>query len=187
MNNNDARILMLINDDRRFEEGFSLLVSSYQEKLYWHIRRMVHFHEDADDVLQNTFIKVFKHIKGFKSDSRLYTWLYRIASNESINHLQKQKKHASTDLGAHLTDLGERLKADSYFDAEQAQIILAQAIESLPEKQRVVFNMRYFDELSYKDIAEILETSVGALKASFHHAMKKVESYITDNIDYVEG
>lgn len=183
----ESQILQMIRDDQSFDRGFSMLVKNYQEKLYWHIRRMVHFHEDADDVLQNTFIKVFKNIKGFKGESKLYTWLYRIASNEAISYINKNKKHQSLDMESHLTHLENKLKADEYFNSEKAQIVLVKAIEHLPEKQRVVFNMRYYDELSYKDISEILETSVGALKASFHHAVKKIESFITQNIDHVKA
>ncbi len=175
----------MIANDQNFDRGFKLLVTEYQERLYWNVRRMVHFHEDADDVLQNTFIKIFKNIKGFKSESKLYTWMYRIAHNEAISFLNKKKKHKVLELEDHLEFWENKLKADNYFNAEEAQIILVKAIETLPEKQKIVFNMRYFDELSYADISEILSTSVGALKASFHHAVKKIENYLEDNIDYV--
>lgn len=151
--------------------------------MYWHIRRQVHFHEDADDVLQNTFIKVFKNIKGFEGKSKLYTWMYRIATNESINYINKNKKYKvyQEENDKLILDL----KADTYFDGDNAKALLIQAIEKLPAKQKTVFNMRYFENLSYQDISEILETSVGALKASYHHAMKKVESFLKENYHYV--
>ena len=181
----DKEILALIKSDESFERGFQILVSTYKERLYWHIRRIVHFHDDADDVLQNVFIKVFKNIKGFEAQAKLYTWMYRIATNESITFINKRKKQQV--LGQeHLEHLSERLRADSYFDAEEANIKLVQAIETLPEKQKLIFNMRYYDEMPYGEISSILDTSVGALKANFHHALKKVEAYLKDNLEYVE-
>jgi RNA polymerase sigma-70 factor (ECF subfamily) len=147
---------------------------------------MVSFHDDANDVLQNTFIKVYKSIHSFKGESKLYTWLYRIATNESINFLNKHKRRA-VDLNSEgVKSLENRLQADSYFDEELVYVELQKAISLLPEKQKAVFSMRYYDELSYKDISEILDTSVGALKASYHHAVKKIESYLKDKISYVE-
>jgi len=187
MHSSDEKILMLINNDNSFDRGFELLVKSHQEKLYWHIRRMLHVHEDADDVLQNTFIKVFKSIKGFSGKSKLYTWLYRIATNEALTHLKKKKKKFATNSDGELLELENMLKADTYFDSDNAQLLLKKAIDRLPEKQKIVFNMRYYDEMSYNDISEALETSTGALKASFHHAIKKVEDYLKDNMDYVYG
>ena len=182
--NKDIEILELIADEKSFEKGFYLLVEEYKERLYWHIRRMVHFHEDADDVMQNVFIKVFKNIKGFEGKSKLYTWIYRIATNETISFLNKKKK--TQNVGEdHLEHLSNQLKADVYFDAEDASIKLKQAIETLPEKQRMIFNMRYYEEMSYKEISAILETTTGSLKASFHHAMKKVENYLIKNIQNV--
>ncbi len=181
----DHKILELISIDKSFDKGFEMLVVQYQERLYWHIRRIVHFHEDADDVVQNTFIKVFKHIKSFKSQSKLYTWLYRIASNEAITFLNKRNKTLHQNFDNKNLDLEQKLKSDPYFDADEAQLKLLMAIELLPEKQKLVFNMRYYDEMPYEDISAILEVSKGALKASFHHAMKKVELYLKQNIDYV--
>jgi RNA polymerase sigma-70 factor (ECF subfamily) len=181
----DEKILAQLSDDRSFEKAFEALVIKYQEKLYWHIRRLVHFHEDADDVIQNTFIKVFKNIKSFRSDSKLYTWLYRIASNEAITFLNKKKKKASQSLDDEISHLAERLRSDEFFDGDQAQLLLAKAIEFLPERQKLVFNMRYYDELAYDDMSEILQVSSGALKASYHHAVKKVENYLKLNADYV--
>jgi len=177
----DQEILQMIASDQHFDQGFRHLVSQNQERLYWNIRRLVHLHEDADDVLQNVFIKVFKNIKGFKGDSKIYTWLYRISTNEALSFLKKKKRNSTDD------DLSvfEVLKTDVYFDGDEAILHLKEAIELLPEKQRTVFNMRYYDELSYKDISEILETSVGSLKASYHHAAKKVENYLKENISHV--
>lgn len=185
MDTTDTQILHLILNDHTFDQGFKKLVLKHQEKLYWHIRRIVHFHDDADDVLQNTFIKVFKNIKGFKGDSKLYTWMYKIASNEAISFINKKNNKRSEVLEDHLEYLENRLKADNYFNSENAQILLTKAIETLPAKQRLVFNMRYFEALSYKDISEINNTSIGSLKASFHHAVKKIEQYLSDNLDYV--
>lgn len=177
MNAVDKDILRLI-DSGKIDQGFDILMNEYRKQLYWHIRRMVTFHEDADDVLQNTFIKIYQNIHKFKADSKLYTWMYRIATNESLNHLRKQKKQTNESDG--LVELEQRLKADVYFDEQAAYVALQKAISLLPDKQKAVFNMRYFDELSYKEMAEILETSVGSLKASYHHAVKKVENYLSN-------
>jgi len=154
------------------EQGFRLLMVTYQERLYAHIRRMVNEHEDANDVLQNTFIKVFRSIERFQGNSQLYTWLYRIATNETITFLNKKKKKSTTSIDNEELNIANRLSADSYFDGESAQRSLKRALESLPEKQKLVFNMRYYDEMPYQVISEVLETSVGALKASYHHAVK---------------
>lgn len=181
----DEAILDLISKGQS-DAGFQQLVGKYQEKLYWHIRRMVCFHDDANDVLQNTFIKVYKSIHAFKKESKLYTWLYRIATNESINYLNKHKRRA-VDLDSEgLKSLENRLSADSYFDEERVYMELQKAISLLPEKQKAVFSMRYYDELSYKDMSEILGTSTGGLKASYHHAVKKIESYLKEKVSYVE-
>jgi len=179
----DTKILELILTDKTFDEGFEKLVIKYQEKLYWHIRRMVHFHEDADDVIQNSFIKVFKNIKAFQNKSKLYTWIYRIATNEAITFLNKKKKSKSFIEDVDI--LEQKLVADKYFDGDAAELKLVKAIELLPEKQKLVFRMRYYQEVPYKEMSEILETSVGALKASYHHAVKKIENYLKDEINYV--
>ncbi len=160
------------------EEAFKLIITTYQEKLYWHIRRMVHFHDDADDVVQNTFIKVWKNLDKFKRQSKLYTWLYRIATNESLTFLQKKKKKGTVALETDDYDLSAELKADPYFEGDDIQIKLQQAIESLPEKQKVVFTLRYYEEMKYDDMSQVLDTSVGALKASYHHAVKKIEKFL---------
>ena len=159
-------------------QAFEVLVSTYKERLYWHIRRIVLNHDDADDVLQNTFIKVYRNIEGFKGESKLFSWMYRIATNESLSFLkQKAKKQGFTD-----TEFQERaiknLEADVYFEGDEIQLKLQKAIATLPDKQKLVFNMRYFEELKYEEISAILETSVGGLKASYHIAVKKVEDYL---------
>lgn len=172
----DIEILGLVQANKN--AGFRILMQQYQEQIYWHIRRIVTLHEDADDVVQNTFIKVYKNIEGFKSQSKLYTWIYRIATNESITYLNKRNRKRTESIDDGGVSLENRLKADDYFDGDEAQLILLQAIIKLPAKQKAVFNMRYFEEKSYKDMSDIMETSVGALKASYHHAVKKIEESI---------
>ena len=167
-----------LKDPQTRDASFRTLVETHKERLYWHIRKMVLNHEDTDDVLQNTFIKVFKHIDGFKGDSKLYSWMYRIATNESINFLNNKANQMHIDMQTLQEQRVENLKADVYFDGNEIQLKLQRAIVSLPHKQQLVFNMRYFDELKYEEISEILDTSVGALKASFHHAKKKIESIL---------
>ena len=161
------------------EKAFRELISLYKERLYWHIRKIVISHDDTDDVLQNTFIKVFNNINNFKGDSKLYSWMYRIATNESITHLNKKAKINKIDNPTLQLQMVENLQADVYFDGDEIQIKLQKALATLPEKQRLVFNMKYFDNMKYNDISEILDTSVGALKASYHHARKKIEKYLT--------
>jgi RNA polymerase sigma-70 factor, ECF subfamily len=174
----DDQILSLLKNEASYEKGFRALMEKYQERLYWHIRKMVYEHDDANDVIQNTFIKVYRSIERFEGKSQLYTWLYRIATNESITFINKKKNKPTSSIDDGETNLSNRLKADEYFDGDEIQMQLQLALETLPEKQRMVFNMRYFDEMSYADISEILETSVGALKASYHHAAKKIENYL---------
>lgn len=162
------------------ERAFKMLVEHYKERLYWHIRRIVLDHDDTDDVLQNTFIKVYRNIQSFKEDSAIYTWMYRIATNEALSFLQKRAKFYGTTNNELQQRMMENLKADVYFDGDEIQMKLQRAIATLPEKQRLVFNMKYFEELKYEDMASILDTSVGALKASYHHAVKKIETQLTD-------
>ena len=168
----------MLQNGQNVEKGFKLLMLKYQERLYWQIRRLVLEHEDANDVIQNTLIKVFRNIQKFKGDSQLYTWMYRIATNEAITFLNKKQKKTTTSIDSEELNISNRLKADVYFDGDEAQIRLQQALVGLPEKQRLVFNMRYYEEKSYQDISDILGTSVGALKASYHHAVKKIELHI---------
>jgi RNA polymerase sigma-70 factor, ECF subfamily len=172
----DNEILALMKgDNRAFERGFRLLMSKYKERLYWHIRRLVTTHDDADDVLQNTFIKVYRGILQFEGKSQLYTWLYRIATNEALTFLQSQQRHASSSIDEPQSVVTSRLKADEWFDGDEIQIKLQQSIAQLPEKQRIVFSLRYYQEMPYEEMSAMLDTSVGALKASFHHAVKKIE------------
>ena len=174
----ENKILTLLSTNDGYERGFSLLVKTYQERLYWHIRGMVGQHDDADEVLQKTFIKVFKGIAGFQRNSKLYTWLYRIASNESLSFLAKKQKNILLSIDDNESSDAYKLSADTYIDNSETDKLLGDAIATLPEKQRQVFLLRYYDEMSYQDIAEISGTSVGALKASYHHAANKIENYI---------
>lgn len=176
-------ILSQLRKPQSFEKGFRFLVQTYQERLYWHIRKLVNLQDDTDEVLQNTFIKVYRGITKFRGDAQLYTWMYRIATNEALTFLKKKKKHATVDLDNEESGLMESLEADKYFDGDRATVLLQEALEQLPEKQRQVFVFRYYDELSYKEISEIVDTSVGGLKASYHHAVKKIEIYLRENID----
>ena len=166
-------------DPKTQNVAFQKLLSDYQRPLYHHIRNIVLNHDDADDVLQNTFIKVFRYLKDFKGESKLYSWMYRIATNEAITFIhQKAKRNGMTSEALQSTIVGN-LKADSYFDGNEIQLKLQKAIVLLPEKQQLVFKMKYFEEIKYEDLSEILGTSVGALKASYHHAVKKIEKYMT--------
>lgn len=174
----DSEILQKFSQERTRNEAFNLLLLKYQQKIYWHIRRLVINHDDADDLVQEVFVKVWKHLGNFRSDSQLYTWLYRIATNECITFLNKKKNQNNIPLDDVAFELSESLHDSNYFDGNKAQLRLQQALLTLPEKQRLVFNMKYFDDLKYEEISEILGTSVGALKASFHLAVKKIESYI---------
>ncbi len=173
-------IAELINPKTQ-NEAFQKLLCEYQKPLYNHIRNIVLNHDDTDDVLQNTFIKIFQNLKNFKGESKLFSWMYRIATNEAITFLnQKAKKNNSTseELQSKIVD---NLKADSYFDGDEIQFKLQKAIAGLPEKQQLVFKMKYFEEIKYEDMSEILGTSVGALKASYHHAVKKIEEFMNGN------
>ncbi|MBD1261137.1 RNA polymerase sigma factor [Maribacter polysiphoniae] len=174
----------LLDELRRpetLDKAFEVLVNTYKERLYWHIRRIVLNHDDSDDVLQNTFIKVYKNINGFKGESQLYSWMYRIATNESLTFLKKK----SNKMGISDAELQDRmvsnLQADVYFDGDEIQIKLQEAIARLPEKQKLVFNMKYFQEMKYEEISGILHTSVGGLKASYHLAVKKLEAFLKED------
>lgn len=177
----DSDIIRLYKAGSR-EEAFNHIVKNYGERLYWHIRRLVLVHEDADDLLQNTFVKAWNALEGFRSESGLYTWLYRIATNETLTFLNKQ--HPGTiSLSEEPERVGNLLKTDRNFDGDKLQIALQQAIATLPPKQRVVFTMRYYDETPYEKMSKILGTSVGALKASYHHAYNKVLEFVKQRID----
>jgi len=167
-----------LKDVQTKEKAFRVLITKYKERLYWHIRKIVISHDDADDVLQNTFIKIFKGIDSFKQDSKLYSWMYRIATNESITFLNKRAKERMLDIAEIKQDLATSLSSDNWFSGDEIQLLLQKAVATLPEKQQLVFNMKYFDNMKYDQISEILETSVGGLKASYFHAVKKIEHYI---------
>lgn len=177
----DEQILALLAAPSTHERGFRLLVQRYQEPLYRHIRRLVLRHDDTDDVLQNTFIKVFKNVARFEGKSKLFTWLYRIATNEAISFLQSQQRHETDTLDQPEMNGSRQLRADAYLEGSEIEQKLQKVLLLLPEKQRVVFNLRYFEEMPYEQMSEVLETSVGALKASYHHAVKKVEAFFINN------
>jgi RNA polymerase sigma-70 factor (ECF subfamily) len=171
----DDDIISRLNDINTRNKAFEDLVNKYSQTLYWQIRRIVIFHDDADDVLQNTFIKAWGGIGAFRNDCKLSTWLYRIALNESLTFLNKKKTQGDLS-GEEVADL---LESDVYFDGDEVQAMLQAAVASLPNKQRIVFNLKYFQEMKYEEMSELLGTSVGALKASFHHAVRKIEEYIS--------
>jgi RNA polymerase sigma-70 factor (ECF subfamily) len=162
-------------------KAFEMLVNTFKERLYWHIRRIVLNHDDTNDVLQNTFIKVFRNIDGFKGDSKLYSWMYRIATNEALTFLKSKSQKLKIDNEQLMNKVVEDLRADVYFEGDEIQLKLQMAIATLPEKQKLIFNMKYFQELKYEEISEILETSVGGLKASYHLASKKIEAFLKEN------
>jgi RNA polymerase sigma-70 factor (ECF subfamily) len=175
-NNPDKEISDILKSD--VNKGFRIVVERYSSKLYWHIRRLVILHEDADDALQNTFMNAWKNIGSFRSESSIYTWLYSIATNESLAIINKRTRNAAAsldDLGSYFASSRE---GSTWFDGDEAQTKLQNAILKLPEKQRIVFNLKYFDEMTYEDMSKVLNTSVGALKASYHHAVKKIENFI---------
>jgi RNA polymerase sigma factor (sigma-70 family) len=178
---NDQLILDNLKDPSTKEIAFRYLISKYKERLYWHIRKILLNHDDTDDVLQNTFIKIWNGLDSFRAESNLFTWLYRIATNESITFLNQRKRRMTLGLHDENEYLISNLESDTYFDGDEWQMILQKAIAKLPDKQRLVFNMKYFEEIKYEEMSEILETSVGALKASYHHAVKKIEEYVKLN------
>lgn len=177
----EVQLLEQLKSDKDKDEAFRALISLYKERLYWHIRNIVKSHDDTDDVLQNTFIKVYKNIHNFKGDSKLFSWMYRIATNESITFINKNAKRLQTSSEEVQQQAINNLTSDVYFEGSDIQLKLQKAIAKLPEKQQLVFNMKYFQDLKYKEISKILETSEGALKASYHIAVKKIEDYLTNN------
>ncbi len=181
MHPDDKELLRGFRQAATKERAFTSILKKYQEKLYWHVRRMVVDHDDANDVLQNMFIKVWNGLENFREDSQLYTWLYRVATNECLSFLEQQKKRGTIPLGDVEEGLSNSIKADANFDASRLEWKLQLAIQQLPEKQRVVFNLRYYDELPYQDMSRILDTSEGALKASYHHAAKKIEEFLKNH------
>ncbi len=179
--NNDALLVAQLKDKKTQEQAFRKLMSLYKERLYWHIRKIVFIHDDADDVLQNTFIKVFKNIHSFKEESKLFSWMYRIATNEAITFINKKAAKKQVDLSELQLNIVQKLNSDIHFSGDEIQLLLQKAIITLPHKQQLVFNMKYFDEMKYKDMSEILDTSVGALKASYFHAVKKIEEFLKNH------
>ncbi len=179
----DDQILAQFQQEKQRDRAFQTLVRKYQQRLYWHVRTMVGEHEDADDVLQNVFLKAWKALPEFRGESKIFTWLYRIATNESITFLAQRKRRATVSIDALDSQRMGSLEADSFMDSDMAQERLRQAVERLPDKQRAVFSLKYFDEMKYKDMSEIMGTSVGALKASYHHAVKKVEEFLKGAAD----
>ena len=177
----DSELLIQFRNPSTREKAFTAIIKKYQEKLYWHIRRMLVDHEDTNDVLQNVFIRVWNGLDNFREDAQLYTWLYRIATNESLTFIEQQKKKAAVSLDEVESSISNKVKADKHFDPNKLEWKLQVAIQQLPEKQKVVFNLRYYDEMPYEEMSRVLETSEGALKASYHHAVKKIEDYILNH------
>ena len=175
---NESILIEQLKSVQTKEKAFRELITLYKERLYWHIRKIVISHDDTDDVLQNTFIKIFKNIDKFNQESKLFSWMYRIATNESITFINKRAKQRNVDISDYQQELASTLADDDFFTGDEIQHILQKAIATLPQKQQLVFNMKYFDELKYNEMSEILETSVGSLKASYFHAVKKIEQYI---------
>jgi RNA polymerase sigma-70 factor (ECF subfamily) len=177
----DIELLMRFRNPETKESAYTAIIKKYQERLYWHIRRMVVDHEDSNDVLQNVFIRVWKGLENFKEESQLYTWLYRIATNEALTFIENAKKRSAVSLSDVESGLENKVKAAEHFDPDKLEWKLQLAIQQLPEKQKVVFSLRYYDEMPYEEMSRVLETSEGALKASYHHAVKKIEDYIRNH------
>lgn len=177
----DEEILKLLREPKTQREGFAKLVAEYSERLYWQIRKMVLSHDDANDILQDVFIKAWTNIDNFRGEAKLSTWLYRIAINESITFINKMRAQNNVSMDDDDSFLINQLESDKFFDGDEAQKLLQKAILTLPEKQRLVFQMKYFEEMKYEDMSDILGTSVGALKASYHHAVKKIENFLSQS------
>jgi len=179
--NKEETLILNLKNPLTQERAFLELMSLYKERLYWHIRRIVLNHDDADDVLQNTFIKIYKNIDSFKEESKLYSWIYRIATNESITFINKRAKENHLDIADLHDKMANDLYNDPLFEGDEIQFILQKAVATLPQKQQLVFKMKYFDEMKYQEMSEILDTSIGALKASYFHAVKKIEEIISSH------
>jgi RNA polymerase sigma-70 factor (ECF subfamily) len=180
MNPKDEDLQVLLNQPNKRASAFTTVVREYQERLYWHIRKMVLSHEDANDVLQNTFMKAWNGLDGFRGESQVSTWLYRIATNETLTFLANKRLRNVNSIDELEDGMLQNLKADTYFNGNELQLKLQQAILTLPEKQRLVFNMKYFEDITYEQMEAILGTTAGALKASYHHAVKKIERFFID-------
>ena len=171
----ESSVIKKFKEPKTKEGAFREIVSSYQERIYWHVRKIVISHNDADDVTQEAFIKIYRGLENFREDSQLFTWIYKIATNEALNHLKKQKRRTALSLDDAANELENHLSSGTYISGDEIQMKLQKALLKLPEKQRLVFNMKYFDDLKYDEISAITDTSVGALKASYHIAVKKIE------------
>jgi RNA polymerase sigma-70 factor (ECF subfamily) len=180
METEDKELLEQFRNEGTRNSVFNSILSKYQKRLYWHIRKMVIDHDDTDDILQNTFIKAWRNLEGFREDAQLYTWLYRIATNECLTFLNKKKNNNTISINEVEYGLHEKVDSEKNYTGEEIQRKLQKAILTLPEKQRLVFNMKYFDAMKYEEMSVVLETSVGALKASYHHAVKKIEAHIKE-------
>lgn len=180
----DTEIVKRLHDPKQCREAFTEIIKTYSEPLYWQIRRMVMNHDDANDLLQNTFLKAWSNIENFRGDAKLSTWLYKIAINESITFINKEKQKQNISIDDDDSFLVNSLESDQWFDGDELKLLLQKAIATLPEKQRMIFNMKYFDEMKYEDMSEILGTTVGALKASYHHAVKKIELFFLAELNH---
>jgi len=181
LQNFEDQLVSRLQDSSSSQEAFRELIHKYKERLYWHIRNMVKNHDDTDDILQNTFLKVYRNIDKFKGDSKLYSWMYRIATNEAITFINKKARRLQITSEELQNKIINNLESDVYFEGDEIQLKLQKAIATLPRKQQQVFNMKYFEELKYREMAELLDTSEGALKASYHIAAKKIEEYLKSN------
>jgi RNA polymerase sigma factor (sigma-70 family) len=175
----DKELLLKIRNPETRNYGFNLLVREYQKRVYWHVRKMVIDHDDSDDITQEVFIKIHKSVENFREDAQLYTWIYRIATNECLTFLQRKKRRFFLPIGDVEGELIAKLDNSPHVSGDEIQLKLQKALLKLPDKQRLVFNMKYFDDMPYEQISEITQTSVGALKASYHHAVKKIEGFLT--------
>ena len=178
---NEQEVIALLQDPSRYREAFERIVRQYSEQLYWQIRRMVFSHDDANDILQNTFLRAWDHIEYFRGEAKLSTWLYRIAFNETLAFLNKARAAAHLSIDEMDSQLINQLESDEYFDGDEIQKMFQKALLTLPEKQRLVFNLKYFQNMKYEEISEIVGTSIGALKASYHHAVKKIEDFLKEH------
>lgn len=176
----EREVLALLQEESTQKKGFEMIVAEYSEQLYWQIRRMVLSHDDANDILQNTFIKAWINIDYFRAEAKLSTWLYRIALNECLTFLNKQRAVNTVDIDDPEVMVDQKLESDPYFSGDHIELLLQKALVSLPEKQRLVFNLKYYQEMKYEEMSDVLGTSVGALKASYHHAVKKIEKFLEE-------
>jgi RNA polymerase sigma-70 factor (ECF subfamily) len=177
----DNELIIKLRNPESCNYGFNLLVRKYQKRIYWHIRKMIIDHDDTDDLVQETFVKIWNNLDKFREDAQLYTWIYRIATNECLNFLRKKRRKFMLPIHDVKNELSEKIDSSPYINGDEIQIRLQKALLTLPDKQRLVFNMKYFDEMKYEEISDITKTSVGSLKANYHHAVKKIEEFLKDN------